>query len=254
MYGPGTQRFHSTHYVSDLMHELGMPADGHGIGDAFSVGGVRVTVTPADHAWQNAAPKPGQRTFHDEDSCGFWIETLDGVIWAPGDSRLIREHHLTMPTPDALLFDFVHGEVSGARIQVRNTERGSAIRTTSTNDEHGPGFAGRLTQLPGRNPLSSANRRHPDKVMQFASDLTMKKQDDTPRPKEESEAEDHIRPPNGLPKKLICAQSEGQRPLTCGNTVPEVGLEPTHLSIPHFECGASANSATRARKHRNKAN
>ncbi len=29
--------------------------------------------------------------------------------------------------------------------------------------------------------------------------------------------------------------------------MPEVGLEPTHLSIPHFECGASANSATRAR-------
>ena len=29
-------------------------------------------------------------------------------------------------------------------------------------------------------------------------------------------------------------------------SVPEVGLEPTHLSIPHFECGASANSATRA--------
>ncbi|VXB18056.1 hypothetical protein ARTHRO9AX_130014 [Arthrobacter sp. 9AX] len=39
----------------------------------------------------------------------------------------------------------------------------------------------------------------------------------------------------------------GNRPLTCGNIVPEVGLEPTHLSIPHFECGASANSATRAR-------
>lgn len=40
-----------------------MAADGHGIGDAFSVGGVRVTVTPADHAWQNAASRPGQRIF-----------------------------------------------------------------------------------------------------------------------------------------------------------------------------------------------
>jgi hypothetical protein len=28
--------------------------------------------------------------------------------------------------------------------------------------------------------------------------------------------------------------------------VPEVGLEPTHLSILHFECSASANSAIRA--------
>jgi hypothetical protein len=35
-----------------------------------------------------------------------------------------------------------------------------------------------------------------------------------------------------------------------GKHVPEVGLEPTHLSIPHFECGASANSATRARSTR----
>lgn len=105
-----TRRFHSTRYVAGLMQDLGMPADGHGIGDAFSVAGVRITVTPADHAWQNAAPQPGQRTFLDEDSCGFWIETVDGVIWAPGDSRLIREHHLTMPAPDALLFDFSDSE------------------------------------------------------------------------------------------------------------------------------------------------
>lgn len=29
-------------------------------------------------------------------------------------------------------------------------------------------------------------------------------------------------------------------------TVPNVGLEPTHVSIPHFECGASTNSANSA--------
>ncbi len=39
-----------------------------------------------------------------------------------------------------------------------------------------------------------------------------------------------------------------KKPLFLGvNHVPEVGLEPTHLSILHFECSASANSATRAR-------
>lgn len=48
--------------------------------------------------------------FADEDSCGFWIETPDGTIWAPGDSRLIPDHHLTMPSPDALLFDFSDSE------------------------------------------------------------------------------------------------------------------------------------------------
>jgi hypothetical protein len=32
-----------------------------------------------------------------EDNAGFWIETPDGTIWAPGDSRLIPEHHPKMP-------------------------------------------------------------------------------------------------------------------------------------------------------------
>jgi L-ascorbate metabolism protein UlaG (beta-lactamase superfamily) len=71
---------------------------------------VRVTVTPADHAWQNASPGASTRVFRNEDSAGFWIETPDGTIWAPGDSRLIPEHHLGMPAPDALLFDFSDSE------------------------------------------------------------------------------------------------------------------------------------------------
>jgi L-ascorbate metabolism protein UlaG (beta-lactamase superfamily) len=101
-----TREFHSTQYVATLMDELQLPATGHDIGDRFEVGPVGVEVLPADHAWQNAQPEPGPRVFHDEDSCGFWLTTPDGTIWAPGDSRLIRDHHLTMPAPDALLFDF----------------------------------------------------------------------------------------------------------------------------------------------------
>jgi len=50
------------------------------------------------------------RVFQPEDACGFWITTPDGTIWAPGDSRLIPEHHLRMPAPDALLFDFSDSE------------------------------------------------------------------------------------------------------------------------------------------------
>jgi hypothetical protein len=71
---------------------------------------VRVDVTPADHAWQNASPGASSRTFRDEDCCGFWLTTPDGTIWAPGDSRLIPGHHLTMPAPDALIFDFSDSE------------------------------------------------------------------------------------------------------------------------------------------------
>ena len=102
--------FHSTRYVSSLMMGEELPAVGHDIGDVFEVGSLVVTLTPADHAWQNAMPEQSTRQFEDTDSAGFWIETPDGTIWAPGDSRLIPEHHLTMPPPDAMLFDFSDSE------------------------------------------------------------------------------------------------------------------------------------------------
>jgi L-ascorbate metabolism protein UlaG (beta-lactamase superfamily) len=105
-----TKAYHSTQYVASLMAEEGLPAQSHDIGDAFVVGDIRVEVTPADHAWQNASPGASTRLFKDEDACGFWIETPDGTIWAPGDSRLIPDHHLQMPAADAMLFDFSDSE------------------------------------------------------------------------------------------------------------------------------------------------
>jgi L-ascorbate metabolism protein UlaG (beta-lactamase superfamily) len=92
------------------MKNEGFPTYGHDIGDVFDVGAVRVEVTPADHAWQNDSPGASARIFQPEDACGFWIETADGTIWAPGDSRLIPQHHLQMPAPDALFFDFSDSE------------------------------------------------------------------------------------------------------------------------------------------------
>jgi L-ascorbate metabolism protein UlaG (beta-lactamase superfamily) len=104
-----TKSFHSTKYVDSLMGNLGYPSFGHDIGTGFSIGQLRVRLTPADHAYQNAYPKPGQRYFKNEDACGFWIDTPDGSIWATGDSRLLPEH-LNMKTPDAILFDFSDSE------------------------------------------------------------------------------------------------------------------------------------------------
>src|SRR4051812_28531325 len=101
-----TGAFHSTTYVASLMTEEGPGAVGHGIGDFFEVGSVRVEVTPADHAWRSEVPGESEHFHLPEDACGFWLETPDGAIWAPGDSRLIPEHHLNMPIPDAMLFDF----------------------------------------------------------------------------------------------------------------------------------------------------
>lgn len=98
------KEYHGTQYVSELMREEGMVGFGHDIRETFEVGTMKVTLTPADHAWQNET-KEFSRVFQFEDFCGFWIETPDGTIWAPGDSRLLPEH-LQMPTPDAIIFDF----------------------------------------------------------------------------------------------------------------------------------------------------
>lgn len=104
-----TRIFHSTIYVDSLMKNEGFSSVGHNIGDTFNVGPIRVKLTPADHAYQNAYPGMSKRWFKNEDACGFWLETPDGTIWAPGDSRLMPEH-LQFPTPDAILFDFSDSE------------------------------------------------------------------------------------------------------------------------------------------------
>lgn len=106
---PVTRAYHSTIYVDSLMKVEGFPSFGHNIGGNFSVGRIRVKLTPADHAYQNAYPGMSKRFFKNEDACGFWIETPDGTIWAPGDSRLMPAH-LQFPTPDAILFDFSDSE------------------------------------------------------------------------------------------------------------------------------------------------
>jgi len=107
---PVTRAYHSTGYVASLMQDERWLAHGHAIGDALDIGPVHVELTPADHAWQNESPGASDRVFQPEDACGFWIETPDGTVWAPGDSRLIPDHHLQMPAPDALLFDFSDSE------------------------------------------------------------------------------------------------------------------------------------------------
>ena len=57
------------------MRQQDLPSVGHDIGDVFHVGPVRIEVTRADHAWQNASPGASTRVFRDEDCCGFWLTT-----------------------------------------------------------------------------------------------------------------------------------------------------------------------------------
>lgn len=100
------RQYHSTRYVDTLMQNQGLPSFGHGIGDTFRVGTVSVTLTPAYHTWQNEMEEFRKvREYKMEDYCGFLMDTPDGLIWAPGDSRFLPEF-LELPAPDAIFFDF----------------------------------------------------------------------------------------------------------------------------------------------------
>ena len=100
-----TKSYHSTIYVDSLMRNEGLKSFGHKIGETFNIGKVEVLLTKADHAWQNAYPRPGQRCFGPGDACGFYFTTPDGTIWAPGDSKLMPEQ-LNLPAPDLILLDY----------------------------------------------------------------------------------------------------------------------------------------------------
>lgn len=137
-----TRSYHSTIYVDSLMKNEGFQSFGHNIGDTFRVGPVRVKLTPADHAYQNAYPGMSKRYFKNEDACGFWIETPDGNIWAQGDSRLMPEH-LKFPAPDAILFDFSDSEwhftLAGA-VKIANTYPNTPLLLNHWGSVDAPGF------------------------------------------------------------------------------------------------------------------
>ncbi len=127
---PVTKQFHSTIYVDSLMRNEGLTSFGHVIGDIFRVGKVSVRLTLADHDWQNDFPKPGQRYYSPGDACGFWFNTPDGSIWAPGDSKFMQEQ-LYMPTPDVILFYYsedalYHSGLDGAA-KIANAYPGTPI-------------------------------------------------------------------------------------------------------------------------------
>lgn len=90
------------------MKNEGFRSKGHRIGVRFNVEKMKITLTPADHEWQNQDPNR-TRNFAKEDCAGFLIETVDGTIWAQRDSRLMQEH-LNLPVPDAIFFDFSDNE------------------------------------------------------------------------------------------------------------------------------------------------
>lgn len=101
--------YHAPQYVAEVALEEGLTGIGHNIGDAFTVGNVTCRLTPAWHNWQNDSKKWAYRVWQREDYCGYWMDTPDGAIWLPGDSKLLPEH-LVMPEPKMILLDFSDNE------------------------------------------------------------------------------------------------------------------------------------------------
>lgn len=101
--------YHATQYVAKEMQKEGIPGIGHDIHECFMIHDVKVTLTPAKHNWQNESKKYQYRQWKEEEYCGYWLDTVDGTIWLPGDSRLLDEH-LQMPSPDVILFDFADND------------------------------------------------------------------------------------------------------------------------------------------------
>lgn len=99
------KEYHAPQFVAGLIRNENLNGIGHDIGETFSVGEMKIKLTPAEHNWKNFSEKHHWRDYKLEDYCGFWIETLDGKIWLPGDSKLLKEH-LEIPEPDVILMDF----------------------------------------------------------------------------------------------------------------------------------------------------
>lgn len=99
------KEYHAPQFVAGLLRDEGLNGIGHDIGETFSIGEMKIKLTPAEHNWKNFYEKYHWRDYKLEDYCGFLIETADGKIWLPGDSKLLPEH-LQMPQPDIILLDF----------------------------------------------------------------------------------------------------------------------------------------------------
>ncbi|CQR24508.1 metal-dependent hydrolase [Streptococcus varani] len=96
--------YHAPHFVAGLIQAEGLEAQGHDIGSDFTVGNIDVEVTRAWHNWKSDNPKYG-RKYAVEDLCGFYIRTVDGSIYVPGDSKALPEQY-EMEAPDAIFFDW----------------------------------------------------------------------------------------------------------------------------------------------------
>ncbi len=122
LFGTGTL-FVGPPPVGGELGQMGLPANRiqtASASEAVEVGGVSITATPADHPWQLRDPERFGEPWKPGDCCGYLLDTPDGRIWCPGDTRLMGEH-VQMQGVDVLLLDVGHSEYhlgveAGARL------------------------------------------------------------------------------------------------------------------------------------------
>jgi L-ascorbate metabolism protein UlaG (beta-lactamase superfamily) len=94
-------RFYATPPVKQRLIDLGVGRERITTvreGERHAIGNTEVLVTPALHDWNEKAP------WKREDCCGFLLRTPDGVVWHPGDTRLLGELEENRGV-DVLFFD-----------------------------------------------------------------------------------------------------------------------------------------------------
>ncbi|MCL6458135.1 MAG: MBL fold metallo-hydrolase [Gorillibacterium sp.] len=99
--------FGGTAAVVGNLKSLGVPAKQTQtlrIGETVRIGTVEITLTPADHPWQEKEPEKYGPPHGPEDCCGFLLRTPEGTIWLTGDTRFLPAH-LQMGQVDVLLLD-----------------------------------------------------------------------------------------------------------------------------------------------------
>ena len=94
-------RFLAPAPVARMLQEAGIAPERITIAEDFhtsQIGQALITITPALHNWQPV--NPWQRG----DCCGYLVQTPEGVIWHPGDTRWIDELNAYKDV-DVLFFD-----------------------------------------------------------------------------------------------------------------------------------------------------
>lgn len=93
--------------VFERLSRLGIPPEQISVfrtEETMELGGIVIESIPADHPWQLKDRKRGGRPYRPGDCCGYVLNTPEGRIYFPGDTRLM-ERHLRIQDIDMLALD-----------------------------------------------------------------------------------------------------------------------------------------------------